>query len=94
MGGAMGELGVANTILLLVKGILLQLENALYAPAPTLAGQQSERRANATWTRSGVGTEPRRTMEMETEMEMMVVGVLNVLGHWHNSDGIAVGHSL
>lgn len=48
MGGAMAELGVANTILLLVKGILLQLENALYAPAPTLAGQQSERRANAT----------------------------------------------
>lgn len=48
MGGAMGELGVANTILLLVKGILLQLENALYAPAPTLVGQQSERRANAT----------------------------------------------
>lgn len=38
----MGGLGVANTILLLVKGILLQLENALYALEPTLAGQQSE----------------------------------------------------
>lgn len=42
MGGATGGLGVANTILLLVKGILLQLENALYAIEPTMAGQQSE----------------------------------------------------
>lgn len=89
MGVAMGELGVANTILLLVEGILLQLENALYALAPTLAGQQSETCECDMNSGSAVASE-----DYGNGGGIGVGGCSSVLEQWHNCDGIAVGHSL